>query len=361
MDQSTQERLDAILEEEIARGFRIKDVPARIQAMLKADGLAVIPRVKFSRMNPRRRAKMGEAIQRRYHSDLKNPDILSNDQIAKLVADRGEWTTEHSTRMFDLQEDVKKLQGELYLDGVGEANWEAELMETVALLRGEITKAEFADEGEQEKTLRILDRWVEYLPENRSSYTILYAAEQELVDYSPDRDLAFLMERCPNEESLDALHLIDDLRLKVIDYQRLVRKRIDLAVLQAKHARIFADSVESRRDAAEEMARLFFVSEVVDAKDMPVGPLCESFEGMWDFPETFIKWLVIEQYFFANGMPDEARDYLETFNFLEADRMPRETTPTTAGDSTPSVVSPDPQSSRGGLPPVAVTVPGSSA
>lgn len=360
MDQSTQERLDALLEEEIRRGYRVKAVPQELRAQIKGEGLPDMAFVRFSRLNPRRRAKISEAVQRRYHADLKNADILSNDQIAKLTEERGEWTTVQSARMLELVDETQRLQSELYVEGLSDQNWHAELQETARLLRAEIEKTEYVDPAEQATVLTVLARWVDYTPARRDLYTEQFAKEQELDVYSPDRDLQWLLDRVPSTDAADALQLIDDLRDRVLRYIDMQMKRTELAQLQNRHARIFADSVESRRDQAEEMARVYFCSERVDETEKALGPIAETFDALWDFPEDLIQWLIIEHYFFANGLPDAARDYLETFGFLKADREKTEETTTADGASTPSVESPDPQSSKADLPLAAATGASSS-
>lgn len=360
MDQDTQARLDALLEEEIRRGYRIKAVPQHLRDQLKGEGLTDMAFVRFTRLNPRRRSKISEAVQRRYHADLKNENILSNDQIAKLTEARGEWTKVQSERMIELMAETQRLQGELYIDGLADQNWHADMQEAEKLLRESIGAAEYVDPAEQNKVLDVLARWVDYTPHVRDAYTVLYGAEQELEQYSPDRDLQWLLDRMPTVDASDALQLIDELRDRVLRYMDLQQKRTELVQLQNRHARIFADSVESRRDQAEEMARVYFCSEVVTEDEKPVGPLAATFDALWDCPEEFIQWLIIEHYFFANGLPDAARDYLETFGFLKADRESPEATSTANGVSTPSVESPAPQSSKDALPPAVVTDASSS-
>jgi hypothetical protein len=360
MDKDTQERLDSLLEEEIRKGFRIKEVPLQLQAEMKANSVAVVDRVRFTRPNPRRKSKIASEVQRKYHADLKNQDILSNQQITESVEARGEWTVKMAERMFQLSDETQELQSQLFLDGIASGNWGTDLLETSIKLRDTLELTEYADPAEKEKVLSVLERWCAYMPSLRNEYSVLYAAEQGKSEYSVDNDLAYLMERMPSEDALSALEKMDDLRDKAVRFIELKQKRVELAGLQDKHAKIFSDSVESRRDQAEEMARIYFCTELLDEKDTPTGPLCKTFDALWDFPEEFIRWLIIEQYFFANGLADEAREYLEVFGFLKADRTESEETQPANGDSAPSVESPVPQSSKGDTTLPEGMVPGSS-
>lgn len=360
MDKQTQDRLDAMLEDELRRGYRVKAVPDDIRALLKGDGLPDMAFVRFTRQNPRRKSKIAEAVQRRFHADLKNPDILSNDQIAKFCQERGEWTSEMSERMFDLIAETQKLQGELYVEGLGEANWGEEMQSAVEIIRAEIEKTEYVDAAEKEQVLVVLGRWADYTPMRQAIYTAMYAADQGVEAYVVDRDLAWLLDRVPSEESVTALELLNDLRDKVLRYIDLQQKRTELNVLQEKHARIFADSVESRRDQAEEMARVYFCTERATEDEKGAGPLATTLDALWDFPEDAIRWLIIELHFFANGLTDAARDYLETFGFLKAEQAPSDAPTPVDGASTPSDASPAPLNSKAVTPAPEATVASSS-
>lgn len=360
MDQTTQDRLDSILEDEIRRGFRIKELPEDLQAQLKVEGVEPFKRVRFTRLNPRRRSKISSAVQARYHADLEDSSILSNEQIAKLVAERGEWTSDQADRMVLLLEETQRIQSELYIQGLGEEDWRGQMIEASTLLRKTVEEADYVNKDEQKKVLEVMDRWAEYMPVRRSAYTVLYAAEQGKSEYSPDWDLDYLLERMPTQEATDALQLLDELRDKAIKFLDLQAKRAELAILQNKHAKIFADSVESRRDQAEEMARVYFCTQVVDENDKPIKSIAETLDAFWDFPEDMIQWLIIEHYFFANGLPDAARDYLETFGFLKAETAKSDETKTSAGESEPSVESPAPLNSKGATPPAEETAVRSS-
>ena len=128
----------------------------------------------------------------------------------------------------------------------------------------------------------------------------------------------------------------------------------DIAGPTSAASRIFTDTVESRRDNTEEMARLYVTCERCDANRKPAGPLFPEFDGLWDLPDEAIQWLLIESYFFHNAVPDEARPYLETFGFLREGRKE-------SGESAPSEPSPDPQTSSSDSAPADATAPSSSA
>lgn len=359
MDDQTQKRLDNVLEDELQKGYRIKTLPPALQKRLADESGVAVQRVRFTRLNPAKRRKIAQVVQRQYHKDLQNPDILSHEQIGKLVAERGEWNKAMDTEMSELQQRTNQEMGALFVTGVAQDNWTDDLLEASAAFRKLIIDAKFT-EDKTSSVLSRFDRWLEYTPEQQEQYTALFAEEQNRPMYSPDYDLQQLMTAVPDLSGVDYLQTLDDLRDKLQRYIRLQRDRLRLAELQIKHAKIFSESVEQRRDNTEEMARLYFTAERVDEEGKPAGSLVDEFEQLWDFPEEAVQWFLVEAYFFLNGIPDEAREYLETFGFLQAESGDK-TIRSATGESEPSGESPAPQTSKLASNPAEATVSESSA
>jgi hypothetical protein len=341
MEEQTRKRLDSVLEDELQRGFRIKELPQALQKQLDFECGVAISRVRFTRLNPAKRRKVAEVVQRQYHRDLQNPDVLSREQILKLVQDRGEWSAAMEEEMQRLQERTSREMGLLYASGDEHYVWTDKLLTAADSLRSLVD--ELVDDSVRKDTLARFDRWFEYSEEKEAEYTAKYALDQERERYSADHDLQRLLLAFSDVRAAEALNTIDDLREKLQRYMRLQRDRLRLADLQLRNAKIFADCAEQRRDNAEEMARLFFTTERVDDTDKPQGPLVPEFDALWNFPEEVIQWFLVEAYFFLNGIPDDAREYLKTYGFLGAEAG--ETT-TPSGESEQSGASPAPQSSK---------------
>lgn len=342
MDKTTEQRLDAVVEDDVRRGYRVKDLPPNLQQQLKEEGGPDIRRVRFTRLNPARRRKIAEVVQRQYHRDLKNPDILSHEQIYKLVEERGEWSKAMQDEMKRLQESTNRQMGLLFV--AGDATESAkELAEEAADFRKWLVERTAGEENQT--ALAKYDRWVDFSPEQQDEYTAKYAAEQGREKYSVDLDLHDLTFAADDALRVEQLHRIDDLRGKAEAVLKVQKERLRLLELQIKHAKIFSDSVEQRRDNAEEMARMYFTTECVDVADKPAGQLVAEFEHLWDFPEEVVQWLMVESYFFQNGIPDEAREYLESFGFLRAERTTSDS-PSTTSESAPSDESPVPPTSK---------------
>lgn len=343
MDKSTEQRLDAVVEDDVRRGFRIKDLPQDLQRQLQEEGGPDIRRVRFTRLNPARRRKIAEVVQRQYHRDLKNPDILSHEQIFRLVQDRGEWSKAMQDEMKKLQETTNRQMGLLF--ATGESGKAAqEMAEQAGDLRVWLAET-LTDLARRTEVLAKFDRWLDYSPEQQDVYTEKYATEQGRERYSVDLDMQQIMLATGDQLRIEQLHTIDDLKTRAEAVIKVQKDRLRLLELQIKHAKIFSDSVEQRRDNAEEMARMYFTTERVDEQEKPIGLLVPDFDGLWDFPEEVVQWLMVEAYFFQNGIPDEARDYLETFGFLRAERTTSDS-PSTTSESALSDASPVPPTSN---------------
>lgn len=342
MDQATEKRLDAIVEDEVRRGYRIKALPEALLTLLQDEGGPDIRRVRFTRLNPGKRRKIAEVVQRQYHRDLKNPDILSREQVLKFVTERGEWSAAMDTEMKELQERTSREMSLLFFDGAKDATWATELLKESQAFRAWVN--EVAPGEHVAEIITTFDRWVDYTPERQDEYTTRFAALQSREAYSQDYDLQRMQILLNVADGYDRLNAIDDLRDRVTRVLVLQQQRLRLVELQVRNAKIFADCVEQRRDNAEEMARVYYTAERVGDDSAVVGPLTATFEELWDLPEEVVQWLLVESYFFQNGIPDEAREYLETFGFIKAERD-GETTPSASGDSGASDESPAPPSS----------------
>lgn len=343
MDKSTEKRLDAVVEDDVRKGYRIKDLPADLQRELQEDGGPEIRRVRFTRLNPARRRKIAEVVQRQYHRDLKNPDILSHEQILQLVTERGEWSKSMQEEMKGLADTTNRQMGLLF--AAGDSGDAAQQLAKEAQDFRDWLREVTDDREDHEALLLAYDRWLEYTSDRQVEYTEKYAASQERERYSVDLDFHRLSMACTDAERSQQLDRIDELRTKSEAMIRVQRDRMRLLELQIKHAKIFSDSVEQRRDNAEEMARMYFTTELVDDQEKPQGPLVFQFEDLWNFPEELVQWLLVESYFFQNGIPDEAREYLSTFGFLKAERTTNDS-PSTTSESEPSVESPVPPTSK---------------
>ncbi len=366
MEADTKARLDSINLAELGRGLRFKAVPDDLRAELRALGHADLPAVVFYGQTPLSREQVDRVVQQDFHRNLQDKSILSNDQILKFVAERGEWTEATDARLKDLQKRTNAQMTELYLEGfhsngrvwldqilAASARFGQILGECVAL--PDTDPAHFPADR-QDEVLAVFQRWLDYSPDRLADHTAKYAAAQGRERYSPDADQAWLLNNYPTLEAVDLIHHVDDLKDKLQRFLKFAKEREELGQLQVKYAKIFAGSVESRRDNAEELARVYFTTKAADAAHLGAkvtGPLAPTFDDLKKMPEDLIQWLLVENYFFHNAIPDEARPYLETFGFIRAEAR--------SGESPASAESPAAPTSRTDSPSAAATPEPSSA
>lgn len=369
-EQHDDARLDPIVEDTIRQGFKVVEVPEPLQRQLKDNELEVFSHIKLTSLNPGKRRKITEVVQRAYHRDLQDKDLLSNKQVEKLVAERGEWGPEQERRLAELRELTTVKLASLYYEGVRQSTeWIAELARLIDKFETLTAASELSDDDKLRVKSRFT-RWRLYHPDRQPEYAAAHAEDFPEGVYYPDRDFSWLLDHAPTLEAADALEDIHELREKVNHYLQLVRDREEFDNLRYERLRIFANTVETRRDNAEEMARAFFTTARCDGAGKVQGPITKAFEGMYDLPDEMIAWLVEEQFYFHNKIPDEMRQYAEALENggsfpeaepEEADPVPPTPTGTSAGSSEASAASPEAPSASTASPPSGATPSGSSA
>jgi hypothetical protein len=343
MENETEKRLDAIVEDEVHKGYRLKELPAHLQARLQEEGGPALSWVRFTRLNPARRRKIAELVQRQYHKDLRNPDVLSTEQLKKLALERGEWTPEHEAKMATLQASVNKRMGALYFsDGSDEVIMK--LLTQTSEFRAQAV--ELVPPQDQELLFKLFDRWLDYNEDRQAEYDEAFALEQRRPKYSPDLDYQKIQVLSGSAELIAKLDEIEKSRDKINDLVTLKKDRLALFELQSRFARIFADSAEQRREVAEELARVYFTTERTTPDGTPQGPLMEKYEQMENLPDEVAQWFQVENFFFHNNIPDEAREYLSAVGFLPAGQGAKTETSSPTSASEASAESPVPPSSK---------------
>jgi hypothetical protein len=361
MDRETQANLDAIREFEIVQGFRIKELPKALQALLKAYDAPVFDRVRFSKLNPGRKKRIGELVQRCYHRDLRDDALLSHKELKDLAEKRGEWSDAEDKRMEELRTTLQREIEEVYLEGTIDTNWREAYLEEADKFAGYVTEAYQAEDPDKlARVLKVFDRWAEYLPEQKALYTERYAAEQERPEYSADQDLGWLYDHAPHQAAIECLNEIEDIRERMLKSVEFGRKRWEWGALQERYTAVFSESIESRRSNTEAMAKVYHCVERVDANDKAAGPLTATFDELWELPEDVIQWLLVHTANFLAGRTDADLEYLEALGFLHADRKNEQTSSVEGSESAPSDASPDPQTSKRDLTPSMATGPASS-
>jgi len=336
MDEKMVASMDSVMEDEIRRGWRIKTLPdGIIEALEEAremdESSPVFRRVRFTKLTAKKKRLINDHVIDRYHQDLQNKNLLSSAQLRRINIERGEWSEEEDREIEELTETTQKMMQDLYSRGVDDREeWLNGRNEAETLVHDILAEGKKEEKGEKllfkpakrEQLLSIFDRWVAFELSMQEVYDAAYAEDQGAGDvYKSSKDLQFLGDNLPLAAQ-EALMEIEDVRDNIQMYYDCLKLRNELMTVQIKQARMLQDSVEQRRDQAQELAQLYYCTETVDDQNKTVGPLAPTFEEAWDLPDEVTQWMLIELYLFFDGNTDtaETREFLEQWGFIPAPR-----------------------------------------
>lgn len=346
MDKGMERQINALVEDGIARGYKVKQLSnvgkAALEELRQIDAsMPDIDWVRFTKLTARKRAQIADIVAKQYSRDMQDVGILSYEKMKKIAISRDEWQEDYDSKIDILQSETQTGMLELTFEGFSKRlEWTEEYEEDCKFYLNQVEKASWP-EDQKTKVAGVFGRWSNYTPESRASYTEQYAAEQKLPEYSVDRDFLYLMENAPSEEAADHLNTADDLRRKLNRLLEVLKTRGELNDLLTRKARIFAGTAEARRDNTEEMARLYFGIERVTEAGKPLGPITTEFDQMFDLPDEVIEWLLVEAAFFYQGIPDSMRGFYEEWGFIRADPQPNTSSPSSEESLDPQISKPD--------------------
>lgn len=323
MDDATKRLHDTMVEDELSRGFRVKAIPNHILKVLETarqddPAIPLFTTVRFSKLTPRQKALAAEHVMKRYNEDLLSDAYLTFEQLRDINIKRGSWSEQKDKRMEELTEQSTAEMRNLYLAGFDQReNWVEELNGYCEEFKDKL-QASGKPEEEITRLTGIFFRWLNYDIAESEAYAA-YAAEQGLETYSPGRDYVVLLENSVDEAMQDLVGQVDELKFKIRQLKDIITLREELNKLQEEKGKMFANSVEARRDRVEQMAQMYYGIQRANEEGRPVGPLAESFDKFWDYPDKAIEWLQVESYFFYEGIPEASRGFLEQWGFTPAE------------------------------------------
>jgi len=334
-DEGMSQRVDTIVEDDVRRGYRVKELPENLLRSLREalDGEPTMPQfthVRFNKITPKKKRLINEEVIRRYHADIQNKALLSSARLRELNIERGEWSLAQEERMKWLETETNRMMRSLYSDGFNARDeWATSLITITTRIR-DIFEAGLDEDGrevspaaDREQLLRTFDRWLEYTPSTQGFMDAKYGEQFPGGKYDVDSDYRMMLTLTPQSTASDLLNEADDLREKLGRYIECLDYREELLKLQVRQAKMLAESVEQRRDMTEEMARLYICSEICTPTGVATGHLAKTFDALWELPEDVINWLLVEIFFFFEGTPDVegARDFLSQWGFIAAPEL----------------------------------------
>lgn len=324
-----QRRLDNIVEEEVVRGWRIRALPEEYVSLLREmasidPAIRPFTRVRFSKLTPRKRKLINKVVVAQYHEQIQDKKLLSKEAIRRLNIERGQWSVEKERRLQELDQQCTRMQQELHQEGFNpRERWLDELLSHTEIYRQTLAEPDEAGRvmntpEEVAECERRFTRWLNYTPAQQADYDSVYAAEQGLPAYSDRADVVWLMDHAPSMKGAQALADIDELRDKLQRYMEYLEHIDERNRIKEQELRMYAGSVEAAQETLEELARVYYLAEVLTDDGTSAGPLASRFEDLEALPDEVIRWLIYEVYFFLNSTPDEAREYLQQWGFLPA-------------------------------------------
>lgn len=297
LDERTENAVEVALRDELMRNERVFKHPS-------------FGTLKLQRPTPRQERDIAEARRRQYHKDLKDPTILSKTELEKEAIRRGIWATEKTERMKELQERIGQIMG--LLDSVGYENVDTVLDKYNRAV--DALRALYVDNVEAQETIT---RYF-HLDE-----------KQKIEDY----DYLF---RNANTTEIDEIMSQAQLfrsQIELLSELRTAQK--EMQPLMHDHVRLNMDSIESRMDRVEQLAKLYYCVTKEDGKS--VWP---TFDAMWDAPPKELEIMLEEMWCFEQGIPDEQRKILGRHGFMlreptevSSDDLPGTPQPNSNGES----------------------------
>lgn len=276
MDSRTEHAVEAVLEQELFYNERTIEHPTFGQVCLR-------------RPTPAQERLISEARRKQYHSDLKDDAILSKDEIEAIAVRRGMWSPTLTQKIQDLTVDAGRLAATL--DAFGFESME------VLLKDYDQTVSDLLDLYEEEEEVRAAILRYFSMADDAASLT---SDRSAILDAAPSTVVDDLVER--GEAQKDQIRALE----------AMFKFRQELNELQVKQARLYVDSLESRADRAEELARIYYCCTQKDSG----APLWPTFADIWNCKAEDMEILVLELAYFVNGISQEYRDKAQKYGFL---------------------------------------------
>lgn len=253
--------------------------------------------VRLMRPSPQEELWIAEARQKQYHTDMRTPDVLSHAQLEKIAIERGMWTADMKDRLDELSRKVGEAM--IALDAAGFLSLD-ELGAQYQAISTKLLDA-FAEQSE------ILDAIHRYLDLDA---TATLADRTAITAAAPSTDI---------DEWLDEA---DAVRSQMELLKEFLALRKELDKLQEIQTTIFVDSIESRAQRAENMARLYYctskVPEGTRSGDAVKGtPIWPTLQGCYASRAEEIEVLLMEYNYFVNGITDEFKEKLGKYGFIK--------------------------------------------
>lgn len=341
--------LDDAIEAEVKKGYRVLDVPDVLVAELLADQKIdatkpVYRKLRLVKMTGERRGLVSKFRSKVFFRAMEDESVLSMDQVRNMSIKRGVTVPKDEAEIKALQESTAHQVARIFQHGLDETEWADELRSETQRFSDWLERRNEQDEylipeNRRLELLAAFARWQAFDPLSQERYDELYGNGSK---YDVEADREVLMQGVGSVEMVDALSRIEEIRDRMNDLRLYMRDRLKLAELQLKYAKMYANTVEQMSEEAEEYAKIYYTTQVMD-QGRP-QPLTKTVDELYALAPGFLEWLTTEVYLFLNAIPPETEAYLRKLGFLGA---PLRTLSAPASDASPE----EPASSPDTTPP----------
>lgn len=278
--------------------------------------------LRLRRPTPAMDAKIAECRRKVYHSDLRNSEILTKEEIQQILMERGVWKPEYD-------DDVQKLTLQ-----------SADIMARLTALGYDPSKNLETERESAHRTLQAM------FPDPLEE--VEEALERILLTklLPSSEDMKILRENATSsnvEEQMNKLNAICAQDMLLNDF---VTIKLELNKRLEVYTQFFGDTIEERANRTERMAHIFYcVTQVAEDES-----LWDTFEDMWDEDPEHIAWLHSQLFYFQNAIDEDSAEVLQQYGFMArttdtgalSEDSPEEQTSNSDGESpekTPSISS----------------------
>lgn len=273
MDTKTE---DTVLEQELFYNERVIEHPTFGAVCLR-------------RPTPAQERLISEARRKQSHADLKDDSVLSKDEIEAIAVRRGMWSPTLSQKIQELTIDAGRMAA--LLDAFGFVSMD-ELLQDFDKTVSDLLALYDEDENVRAAILRY------------------FSLAEDEVAAKADRDA--IMDAAPSTVVDDLVEQGEMQKEQIQALETMYKFRQELNDLQVKQARLYVDSLESRAERAEELARVYYCCTNKETGK----PLWPTVADIGNCRAEDIEILVLELAYFVHGISDEYRAKAQKYGFL---------------------------------------------
>lgn len=275
MDIRTEQAIEATLEAELIYNERVVTHPK-------------FGKVRIKRPTPAEERLISEARRRQYHADLKDDAILSKDEIEAIAIRRGMWSPALTARLKDLTRRTGEAMA--ILDTIGFESFD-DLMASYGAAETDLTVLF----GENEEIRPVIRRYF------------------SLGEKPAIADRSAIIDAAPSSRVDDVLEKAEGLRVQIEVLEEMLKLRSELWDLQMKQTRLYVDSLESRSDRAEELAKVYYCMSQAESG----GRLWPTVDEIWNAEAEDIEILILEFHYFVHGTTDQTKEAMAKYGFIK--------------------------------------------